>query len=127
MEARCAGVRWLEGSFSAPIQDVQMEKEDALVALANRAIQEVGADVVVLAGAPLAGLARKVADRIPVPVVDCAEAAIKQAEALVALQTRPPTAGHYARPAAKESSRLDGWLSPALTQQLAGGTESPKL
>jgi allantoin racemase len=121
LEARCAGVRWLEGGFSAPIQDVQVEKEQALISLANRAIKDLGADVVVLAGAPLAGLARKVSGQIPVPVVDCAEAAIKQAEALVALQARAPTAGHFARPAAKESTKLDGWLSPGLTRQLAGG------
>ena len=50
LEARCAGVRWLDGGFSAPIQDVQVEKEQALVSLANRAIKDLGADVVVLAG-----------------------------------------------------------------------------
>ena len=40
---RCAGVRWLEGSFSSAIADVQGEKEAALVSLANQAVEEAGA------------------------------------------------------------------------------------
>jgi Asp/Glu/hydantoin racemase len=36
------------------------------------------ADVVILAGEPLPGLARRVADRIPVPVVDQAAAAVSR-------------------------------------------------
>lgn len=115
LEARCAGIRLLDGAFSS-IEAVQEEKEFLLVALANRAVEQDGADVIVLAGAPLAGLAQRVRDRIPVPVVDCAEAALRQAETLVALRPRPPRAGSFRRPAAKDSTGL----SPALTDQLAG-------
>ncbi|MEY9317845.1 allantoin racemase [Bradyrhizobium elkanii] len=69
LSARCAGIRALDGRFQS-ISQVQAEKEELLVALANRAVEQDNADVVILSGAPLAGLAAKVRDRIPVPVVD---------------------------------------------------------
>ncbi|WP_204280588.1 aspartate/glutamate racemase family protein, partial [Providencia stuartii] len=52
---RCAGIRSLGESFGS-VSDVQVEKEAMLVALANQAVKEDDADVVILAGAPLAGL-----------------------------------------------------------------------
>ena len=100
LAGRCAGVRMLDESFVS-VSDVQEENEDLLVKLANRAVTEDGADVIILGGAPLAGLADKVKDRIPVPVVDQMAAAVKQAEALVALGVRKATAGTFRRPDAK--------------------------
>jgi Asp/Glu/hydantoin racemase len=70
--------------------------------------------VVILAGAPLAGLAASVADRIPVPVVDQAQAALKLAEALVALKPRKATAGSFRRPAPKPTQGL----APALAARI---------
>lgn len=99
---RCAGIRMLDGAF-ASVSDVQEEKEELLVALANRAVTEDGADVVILGGAPLAGLAEKVKDRILVPVVDQMAAAVKQAEALIVLGARKPVAGTFRRPDAKST------------------------
>jgi Asp/Glu/hydantoin racemase len=114
--ARCAGVRALGGSFKS-ISDVQEEKEQLLVDLAQRAIADDGADVVLLAGAPLAGLARRVRERIPVPVIDCVEAAVKQAETLVALGPRKAVTGTYARPGAKActgfADELNRWIAHA--------------
>lgn len=109
LDRRCAGVRALGGAFRS-IGDVQREKEDLRVELALRAVEEARADVVVLAGAPLAGLAPRVAGRIPVPVVDCVAASVKQAEALIALRPRKATRGTYRRPDAKDSIGL----APAL-------------
>jgi allantoin racemase len=105
MDARCAGIRTLDGAFKS-ISDVQAEKEDMLVALANRAIEEDDADVVILSGAPLAGLADKVRDRIAVPVVDPTAAAVRQAETLVALKPRKATAGTFRRPDPKPTIGL---------------------
>nr|WP_282572123.1 aspartate/glutamate racemase family protein [Roseomonas acroporae] len=116
MEARCAGVRALDEGF-ADIATVGEEKAEALVALATRAVTEDRADAIVLAGAPLSGLASRVADRIPVPVVDCAAAAVKQAEALVALRPRKAVAGTYRRPPPKPSVGLP----EALGRWIAGG------
>ena len=56
------------------------------MALAERCVDEDGADVIVLAGAPLAGLARALRGRLPVPVVDGVSSAVRHAETLVALQ-----------------------------------------
>ncbi|WP_434033422.1 aspartate/glutamate racemase family protein [Cupriavidus sp. a3] len=105
LRGRLAGIRMLDGSF-ASVSDVQEEKEAVLVELANRAVVEDEADVVILAGAPLAGLAARVRDRIPVPVVDQMAAAVKQAEALVALQPRKASAGTFRRPDAKPTIGL---------------------
>lgn len=107
---RCAGVRTLEGAFR-DIAEVGTEKEDLLVELALRAVTEDEADVLILAGAPLSGLAARVASRIPVPVIDQVVAAVKQAEALLALRLRKATAGTFRRPAAKPTMGLTDALA----------------
>jgi Asp/Glu/hydantoin racemase len=105
LASRCAGIRAHDGAFQS-IATVQHEKEELLVDLARRAVAEAAADVVILAGGPLAGLAHRVAERIPVPVVDPAAAAVKQAEALVALRPHKATAGTFRRPDAKATIGL---------------------
>lgn len=100
LRGRCAGIFALQGAF-ASIADVQEEKEAALVELANRVVTDHAADVVILAGAPLSGLAQSVRDRVPVPLVDGIQAAVKQAEALAALKPAKATQGTFRRPAAK--------------------------
>lgn len=110
---RCAGIRMLDQSF-AHISDVATEKEDLLVALANRAVIEDEADVLIFAGAPLSGLAERVADRVPVPVIDQVVAAVKQAEALGALRLRKATAGTFRRPNAKPTVGLAAALAARL-------------
>ena len=95
----------LDGTFKS-ITGVQEEKEDLLVELSLRTIAETDADVIIFGGAPLAGLAEKVRDRIPVPVVDQMQAAVKQAETLVALNVRKATTGTFRRPAAKATTGL---------------------
>jgi allantoin racemase len=103
--ARCAGIRTLDDGFRS-IADVQAEKEDMLVTLANRAVEQDGADVVILSGAPLAGLAAKVSHRIPVPVIDPVAAAVRQAETLAVLKLRKAVAGTFRRPDAKATIGL---------------------
>ena len=113
---RCASIRMLDGNFRS-ISDVQSEKAELLVELAMRAIDEDGADVIVLAGAPLSGLARLVRDRIPVPVVDCAPAAMRQAATLAALRPRGAERGSFARPAAKVSIGLSERLAARIAHE----------
>lgn len=72
---------------------------------------ELEADVVILAGAPLAGLAARVRDRVSVPVVDQMAAAVKQAEALVTLGVRKATVGTFRRPDAKPTTGLPETLA----------------
>ena len=113
LDARCAGIRTLDGAFQS-ISDVQAEKEDLLVTLANRAVEQDEADVVILSGAPLAGLAQKVGDRIPVPVVDPIGAAVRQAETLATLKPRKPVAGTFRRPDPKPTIGLAGPLAAVI-------------
>jgi allantoin racemase len=110
MSERCAGIRTLGGGFRS-IAEVQQEKEALLVGLAREAAEADRADVIVLAGAPLAGLAARVRDQIDVPVVECVAAAVRLAEMLVALNPRKPVAGTYRRPGAKDSTGLDPVLA----------------
>ncbi|WP_225079716.1 aspartate/glutamate racemase family protein [Streptomyces sp. CoT10] len=110
---RLASIRSLRDPLHG-IGTVQDDYGPELVRLANQVVTEDGADVVILAGAPLAGLAREVADQIPVPVVDGVAAGIAQAEALVRLAPGPARAGSYAGPPAKAHRGLSPALAAAL-------------
>lgn len=116
LTGRCAGISMLDGAFRS-ISDVQEEKESLIVDLAHRSITEHEADVVILGGAPLAGLAAKVRDRIPVPVVDQVQAAVKMAEAIVALAPRKATTGTFRRPDAKSAVGLSDALGRRISHQ----------
>jgi len=105
MSGRCAAIQMLDSAFTN-INDVAEEKEQLLVDLANRVVTQHGADVVILAGAPLAGLATKLRERVPVPLVDGIQAAVAMAEGLVRLNPRKATAGTYRRPGPKDSTGL---------------------
>jgi Asp/Glu/hydantoin racemase len=118
LQSRCAGIRALDQAF-ASITNVQHEKEELLVRLANRAVDEDGADVVILGGAPLAGLAGKIRDRVAVPLVDPIAAAVKQAETLLALGPRKAAAGTFRRPAPKETTGLGAALAAHLAHRSA--------
>jgi allantoin racemase len=110
LQGRCAGISMLDEPFDS-VADVQDEKQDRLIAEANRAIRDLGADVIILAGAPLAGLAEKVRERIDAPVIDQMAAAVKQAEALIALNPRKARAGAFRRPDAKQTRGLSAALA----------------
>jgi Asp/Glu/hydantoin racemase len=96
---RSAGVFCLNEPF-ADIAGVAEEKTARLVALCDRAVAA-GADVCILGGAPLAGLAAEIADQVRVPLVDGVAAAVRQAETLAALNLRKATAGTFRRPGPK--------------------------
>ena len=110
LAARCAGVFCLDEPFQ-DIASVADEKADQLVDLCGRAIAA-GAECCVLGGAPLAGLAAQIAQRVPVPMLDATAVAVKQAEALAALAPMKPSVGSFKRPGAKAFVGI----SPALRQ-----------
>jgi allantoin racemase len=110
LESRCAGVVALDRSFGS-LEDARETNWLALVDLANKAIAERDADVAILAGAPLAGLATRARDLIHVPVIDPVAAAVKQAEALVALRTIKASLGSFRRPAPKATTGLSPHLA----------------
>ena len=113
LESRCAGVAALDREFGA-LEDTREASWPALVELANEAVARRDADVAILAGAPLAGLAARARDLISVPVVEPIAAAVKQAEALLALRTVKATSGSFRRPAPKASSGLAAKLADYL-------------
>jgi allantoin racemase len=115
LDGRLAAIR----SLGEPLKGIGSVQEDfraSLLALAHQVVDEDGADVVILAGAPLAGLAREIGQDIPVPVVDGISAGVKQAETLVALGCGVHRKGSFARPPRK----LNAGLSPEITRVLAG-------
>jgi len=111
---RLASIRGLDEPL-ADIGRVQEDQGERLVALAERCVTEDGADVIVLAGAPLAGLARTLAGRLPVPAVDGVSSAVRHAQSMVALRPHAPRGGSFAPPPVKSNRGL----SPALEQLLA--------
>ena len=58
----------------------------------------------------MAGAARRIEQRVPVPVLDGMRCAIPQAEALVRIGARKPTTGSYALPTARSTSNLSDAL-----------------
>lgn len=113
--SRLASIRALDQPLSS-IGGVQEEHAQALQALAERAVDEDGAEVIVLAGAPLAGLARALHGRLPVPVVDGVSSAVRHAETLAALKPCRALRGSFAAPPLKPHQGL----SPAMQALLAG-------
>ena len=101
---RFAGVRTPAASFRS-VDTVQDELFDELRALSEAAVKEDGVDVVVLGGAPLAGLAQRIEGCAAV-LVDPITAAVGQAETLVRLSPRGAHAGSFARPPGKASVAL---------------------
>ena len=83
----------------------------------NEAVTNRGADVVILGGAGLAGLAALLRERVGVPLVDCVLAAVGEAQALAALDTAKAASGSFAPPAPVDSI---GLASP-LAARLNGG------
>ena len=119
---RLASIRSINETLNA-IGSVQQDFRETLLALSRQAVTEDGADVVILAGAPLAGLARELQGQIPVPVVDGISAGIRMAEAVVGLQSGPHRAGAFAPPPMKArrglSENLDAALASAQTAPAA--------
>ena len=106
---RLASVRTLR----AKVADVGAAAEDLaepLLALAERCIAEDGADALVFAGGPLAGLARRLAPRLRAPALDPTACAVRLAELLAGLAPRKASTGSFVRPGPKPSHGL----SPAL-------------
>ena len=110
---RLASIRSINQSLNS-IGSVQADFKETLLALSRQAVAEDGADVVILAGAPLAGLARDLEGQIPVPVVDGISAGIRMTEAVVALQSGFHRQGAFAPPPVKRRSGLSENLDAAL-------------
>jgi allantoin racemase len=120
LAGRLTSIRSIKESLGS-VGSVQDDFKDTLLALSRQAVEQDGADVVILAGAPLAGLARELRGQIPVPVVDGIAAGIRMAEAVVAMDCGTHRAGAFAAPPLKKrrglSENLDAALDAAQSPQ----------
>ncbi|MGI9090681.1 MAG: aspartate/glutamate racemase family protein [Gemmatimonadaceae bacterium] len=125
---RLASIRSIKQALGG-IGTVQEDFRATLVELAVEAVAEDGADVIILAGAPLAGLARQVRGEIPVPVVDGIGAGVRLTEALVGLASGPHRTGAFAAPPVKAHHGLSPALNAALgaAQARMGKRKEPAL
>ncbi|MFK3704915.1 aspartate/glutamate racemase family protein [Klebsiella sp. NPDC088457] len=106
MLSRLASIRTLNN----PLHDVgsiQQDHSELLLQLSQQAVQEDGADVLIMAGAPLAGLSRTLAGKLTVPVVDGVSCGVSQAQVLYKLNAGIALEGSYARPPAKANKGLE--------------------
>lgn len=115
LHGRMASARALDVA-PTDITRAKEEMRELLVAQCLRAVDEDDAEVIILGGGPIAGLAREVADRIPVPIIDGVSCAVRLAEALVGLAPHAPRRGSFARPAHKPAQGL----STNLQRYIAG-------
>ncbi len=112
---RLASIRGLDETL-ADIGTVQSDQGERLLALARRCVEDDGADVIVLAGAPLAGLARSLGARLPVPMIDGVSSAVRHAETMVALRPHAPVRGSFAPPPVKANRGLPEAMTALLAQ-----------
>ncbi|WP_043363354.1 aspartate/glutamate racemase family protein [Belnapia sp. F-4-1] len=84
LRSRCCGFR-MGPPFAGDPGRVAEERRDLLLDLCRQAVEQDGAEVVILAGGPLAGLAPVLQPHVPVPLVDGTQAATRLAMALAGL------------------------------------------
>ncbi|HXV30561.1 MAG TPA: aspartate/glutamate racemase family protein [Sinorhizobium sp.] len=99
-----------------PVLELEDKASGALLKLRRqieRALEEDGAEAIVLGCAGMADLARSLQHEYGVPVIDGVSAAVKQAEALVAQGLRTSKRGSYAAPLPKTYTGAMSVFAPA--------------
>ncbi|MBL0900983.1 MAG: aspartate/glutamate racemase family protein [Reyranella sp.] len=97
--------------------DIARDPKAAMALLAkgcNACVKEDGADVVILGGAGLAGLAAKLKDQVDAPLLDGVACAISMAEGLAKQKPVKAALGALAKPAPVDSVNLSKGLSKLL-------------
>ena len=118
LQSRYAGFRAIDG-VSLTIDKIQKLQKKSLIESAKLAINIDGGEVVIFAGAPLSGFKKIVQKEISVPVIDCAEAAVKQAESAVVMNQN--TINKHKLPP-KSSIGVDKKLSQLISQKVNNGS-----
>jgi Asp/Glu/hydantoin racemase len=111
--SRLASVR------SIPLTGAEIAKDQdkaltLLAELAETCVEEDGADCVILGGAAVAGLHRRIADRVSVPLLDSVATSVAMAELLARVATKP----------AQGRANLPAIESVGLSDQLASTLKS---
>lgn len=99
-EARCASVR-TTGLSVLELERSPEVAEEAIVAAAQRAVEEDGAEAICLGCAGMAGLDDRVAARVGVPAIDGVGAAVKLLEGLVDVGLQTSRAAAFQPPEPK--------------------------
>lgn len=89
------------------VTNVQSRQRESLTTLVRQCVQEDGADVVILGGAPLAGLSAQLQPEVQAILIDPIWCAIRQAEALVSTVPREAWQNRFRKPLPKTSLGLD--------------------
>ncbi len=118
LQCRYAGFRAIDG-VNLTIDKIQTIQKKSLIESAKLAINIDGGEVVIFAGAPLSGFKKIVQKEISVPVIDCAEAAVKQAESAVVMNQN--TINKHKLPP-KSSIGVDKKLSQLISQKVNNGS-----
>ena len=118
LQSRYAGFRAIDG-VNLTIDKIQTLQKKSLIESAKLAINIDGGEVVIFAGAPLSGFKKIVQKEISVPVIDCAEAAVKQAESAVVMYQN--TINKHKLPP-KSSIGVDKKLSQLISQKVNNGS-----
>jgi Asp/Glu/hydantoin racemase len=119
LSARFMGVR-TPAMQEIDVETVRSELRDDMIALARTAVDEDGADVIILGGAPLAGMATEIEADVPAIIIDPITAAVAQATALVAVAPARMFSKRRGKPVGKTSVGL----SPALEKVVAMEVDS---
>lgn len=97
--------------------DIAREPEKALALLAEACtscVRDHDADSVILGGAGLAGLAARISDKVPVPLIDGLAASVRMAEHLARTRAGKAKVGSYAQTPAVDSVGLSDPLARLL-------------
>jgi allantoin racemase len=108
LSSRFAGT-FIPNETFLSIESVAADMREPLLQTCRQAARS--ADVLVLAGAPLAGLAAAISGEVPAILIDPVQAAILQAAALCRLRPEGANMGSFARPAGKSSTGLPAALA----------------
>jgi allantoin racemase len=113
LASRVAGWRTLE-STAAYQRGAHDALDEELVQAANDLVERDGAETVLLTGAVMAGVPHRLQARVPVPLIDGLDCAVRQAELLARLNKPKPVTGSYAAPAPRELIAVDAAIARAL-------------
>jgi allantoin racemase len=114
LSTRIAGWRVIESA--APYQrGAHAELDREIVSTARLLIDQDMAETVLITGAVMAGVPRRLQGDVPVPLIDGLACAVRQAELLVRLALPKPRTGSYAPPTGRE---LVG-VTPAIARTFA--------
>lgn len=111
MERHCRRVRAAEVPVLA-LEEPGSDAAERVRAEVRRALEEDGAEAVILGCAGMADLARRLSEEVGAPVIDGVAAATKMAEALAGLGLMTSKAGAYATPRPKPYTGVFASVAP---------------